>query len=179
MVILLGVAGSGKSVQGKLIAKALNCEYFSTGEFLRQNVDPVIVDKMRTGTLIDDPEVIRATQEALLSNGYRKEFVLDGFLRTVPQAEWLIKEVKKGDFKVTAVINLVASPETIVQRLLNRKRPDDQLEIIKKRLNEYNKAINPIVSALESAGIKVNNVDANRAVEEVNKDVMNIIGPSS
>lgn len=179
MIVLLGVAGSGKSVQGKLIAKTLKCDYFSTGEFLRQHVDPVIKEKMLTGTLIQDEEVISATEDALLSNGHNKEFVLDGFLRTLRQAEWLVKEVAEGKFQTPSVINLRAQPETIVKRLLNRKRPDDQIDIIKKRLNEYNIAILPIINILESAGIEVHDINANNSVEEVNLDIMKILRPKS
>lgn len=177
MIILLGVAGSGKSVQGKLIAKALRCEYFSTGEFLRQVSDPTIQEKMKAGGLIDDDMVIKVTEEALLKRGTDDDFVLDGFLRTVPQAEWLISAAQKGEFHIVDVLNLQASPEVIVSRLLDRRRPDDQLEIIKKRINEYNQTIKPIVKLLNAAGIEVNEVNADRSVEEVNEEIMKLLEP--
>lgn len=177
MIILLGVAGSGKSVQGKLIAKTLNCEYFSTGEFLRQVTDPVIQKKMTNGILIDDKEVIKVTEEALLSNHPDRELVLDGFLRTVPQAEWLVDAVRAGKFQITDVLNLQAKPEIIVSRLLDRKRPDDQLETIKRRISEHEQTIKPITAVLEAAGIEVSNVDADQPVEKVYEQIMGLLKP--
>jgi adenylate kinase len=178
MILLLGVAGSGKSVQGKLIAESLNCEYFSTGEFLRQHVDPEIQKRMLTGALISDDEVISATEDALVNNVHNGEFVLDGFLRTVKQADWLVDEVNQGKLKVTAIINLQASAETIMERLLERNRPDDKIDVIQTRVKEYETAIKPIVSRLSRAGIEVNNVDAGRPIDEVQADIQSILQKS-
>lgn len=173
MIIFVGVAGSGKSVQGKLLAKTLNANYFSMGEFLRQHLDPTIQKKMLTGELISDDEVIREISEELskVATIY-EEFILDGFPRTLVQVDWLLTQVAQNKLKISAVINLVAPEEIITERLLGRKRPDDHLEAIKIRIREYNKATLPIIERMKQAGVKVFNIDAERSVEVVHSDII-------
>ncbi len=173
MIILVGVAGSGKSVQGKLLAKEINAKYFSMGEFLRQHLDPIIQKKMLTGELISDDEVIDVVDEELSKvKKPNEEYILDGFPRTVIQTKWLLEEVKKKRFNLDGVLNLIASPEVIVPRLLNRKRQDDNIAAINMRMDEYNKLTLPIVDCLKDANIAIFDIDAEKSVEEVHQEIM-------
>ncbi len=173
MIILVGVAGAGKSVQGKLLANEIGAKYFSMGEFLRQHLDPTIQQKMLTGELISDDEVIDVVDDELSKvKKPDEEYILDGFPRTVKQAEWLLEEVKKGRFKLDGVLNLKASPEVIVPRLLKRKRPDDNIETINQRMIEYDKLTLPIVDHLKEAKISIFDIDAERSVEDVHQEIM-------
>ncbi len=174
MIILVGVAGSGKSVQGKLLAREINAKYFSMGEFLRQHVDPTIQKKMLTGELISDQEVIEVVDDELSKvQNNDEEYILDGFPRTVTQADWLLEEVKSGRFKIRGVINLNASPEVIVPRLLDRNRQDDNLIAIKQRMSEYNKLTLPIIDHMKSANIKIFKINAEQTIEKVHADIIN------
>ncbi|HUD06975.1 MAG TPA: nucleoside monophosphate kinase [Candidatus Saccharimonadales bacterium] len=175
MIIFVGVAGAGKSIQGRMLAKDLDCPYFSTGEFLRSHVDKNIQNKMLTGELVSDEETISVLDDALDLHHNQGEFILDGFPRTASQAEWLIRESKEGRFKVTALIHLLASPEVIVPRLLGRHRPDDHPEAIKKRLDEYRRHIEPIVSKFKQSHVRVIEVNAEASVEVVNKKILSAL----
>ena len=173
MIIFVGVAGSGKSIQGRLLAQKINAKYFSMGEFLREHVDPNIQQKMLTGELISDDEVISAIDDALprVSN-LDEEYILDGFPRTTAQADWLIKEIERGRFLVKGVIHLKASPEVIVPRLLERKRPDDYIEAINQRINEYKTTILPILERLKEDHIHIYEIDAEQPIDRVNTEIL-------
>lgn len=172
MIIIVGVAGSGKSVQGKLLAKEINAKYFSMGEFLRQHLDPAIQEKMLNGDLISDEKVIEVIDEELSKvKKPDEEYILDGFPRTVVQTDWLLQEVKKKRFSIEGVLNLKAKPEVIVPRLLERKRQDDNLTAINQRMDEYNKLTLPIIDRLKEAGIDIFDIDAEQTVEKVNEAI--------
>jgi adenylate kinase len=176
VIIFVGVAGSGKSIQGRLLAQSINGKYFSLGEYLRSHVDPSIKEKMLTGELIDDQEVINSIDEALPREIFgAEEYILDGFPRTLIQTDWLIDKLKRKRFNVRAVIHLKASPEIIVPRLLERKRPDDNVEAISLRINEYRDTILPILDKMKSVGMKVYDIDGENAIEEVHNDIINTI----
>lgn len=173
MIILVGVAGAGKSVQGKLLAQEISAKYFSMGEFLRQHLDPTIQKKMLTGELISDEEVIEVVDEELSKvKKPDEEYILDGFPRTIKQTEWLLAEVDKHRFNLDGVLNLKASPEVIVPRLLKRKRPDDNIAAINQRMEEYNKLTLPIVDRLKKAKVAIFDIDAEQTVEIVHQEIM-------
>ena len=173
LIIFVGVAGSGKSVQGRMLAETLKAHYFSMGDFLRRHLDPVIQEKMLTGELISDDQVIgEIVKEWSKVKTIDEEVIVDGFPRTLVQADWLLSQAEEKRFKITAIINLAASAEIITERLLGRKRPDDHLEAIKLRIKEYNKATLPIIERMKRAGVKIFNIDAERPVDEVHADII-------
>jgi adenylate kinase len=180
VIIFVGAAGSGKSIQGRLLAQKIGATYFSMGEFLRSHVDPNLQKKMLTGELINDEEAIKAVNDALprLSNA-NEEYILDGFPRTTTQADWLIKEIERGRFVIDGVIHLQASPEIIVPRLLERKRPDDYLEAINQRISEYNNTILPILERLKVVNVKIHDINAEKPIDVVNKDIITTLGLGS
>jgi adenylate kinase len=176
MIIFVGVAGSGKSVQGKLLAEDLKCSYFSMGEFLRQHFNKDIQAKMLKGELINDDETIEVIDEALNKNKLDfKEFILDGFPRTVPQAQWIIKQITKNRFKLDAVFHLKASADVTIPRLLERHRPDDRISVINKRLREFDDTILPIIKILRDNGVDVYDINAEGTPEFVHAQLMKIL----
>jgi len=176
MIIFVGVAGAGKSVQGKLLAQDINAPYFSMGEFLRSHVDDGLQKKLITGDLINDEEAIRVLEGALVENNIaNNEFILDGFPRTVMQTSWLVEQYKTDKIKIKAVFHLLASPEVILPRLLERHRPDDLPEVINKRVGEYQESIQDIVKMLEEGGIKVFEINGERTPEEIHAEIMQFL----
>src|SRR6266545_3763861 len=145
MIILTGVAGAGKSMQGKILADEHGYAWISCGEVLRVLVTGKRRQEMLEGKLLSDDEVINVMDKVLELVDTMQEFVLDGFPRTVPQADWLLDQVHQKRFKLTAVINLVASDEVVRQRLLGRGRQDDTEEVIAKRFQEYHAVTLPIL----------------------------------
>ena len=177
MIIFVGVAGSGKSIQGRLLAQKTGAVYFSMGEFLRDHVDSVIQKKMLTGVLISDEEAIKAVDgEFPKVNSGGTEYILDGFPRTTEQANWLIGEIERGRFVVTAVIHLKASAEVIVPRLLERSRPDDYMDAINQRISEYNNTIIPILDRFKQDNVTVFDINAEQPIDDVHKEILNKLG---
>jgi adenylate kinase len=160
MIILMGVAGSGKSMQGKILADEHGYAWISTGEILRVLVTGRRRQEMLEGKLLSDEEMIHLMDKVLELIDPTQEFVLDGFPRTVPQADWLLKQVKKARFKLSAVIHLKASEEVVRMRLLERARPDDTEEAIAQRFSEYKTVTLPIIEHLKKEGAKICDIEA-------------------
>lgn len=160
MIILMGVAGAGKSMQGKILADEHGYAWISTGEILRVLVTGKRRHEMLQGKLLSDEEMMNLMDKVLELIDTKQEFVLDGFPRTVPQADWLLEQVHKGRFPLTAVVHLHATEGIVRERLLGRGRQDDNEEAIAKRFSEYNEATLPIIDHLEREGAKVCKIDA-------------------
>jgi len=160
MIILTGVAGAGKSMQGKILADEHGYAWISTGEILRVLVTGKRRHEMLQGKLLSDDEMINLMDKVLELIDTQQEFVLDGFPRTVPQADWLLEQVNNGRFSLSAVIHLAASEEVVRARLLERGRQDDTEEAIAKRFSEYREVTLPIIEYLRKEGAKVCDIDA-------------------
>lgn len=169
MIIFMGVAGSGKSSQGRQLADEKGLPWLSTGEFLRMMIAGEKRKDMLAGKLLGDEEIITMVQKIFAVVDTDEEFILDGFPRTEAQADWLLSQVKYGQLKVSAVIHLQASEEVVTKRLLSRGRQDDTEEAIRERFNEYEQAVLPILEHFKAAGIKVIDVNADQPVNEVHK----------
>lgn len=172
MILLMGIAGSGKGTQGTMLADARGSHLISMGEVLRMYVTGEQRERMLKGELLDDQEIIAIVDKVLNSLTVRDEIILDGFPRTVPQAEWLLKQVKAGRYKIKAVFHLVASREAVKARLVKRGRIDDVDEAINERFDEYERSTMPVIRWLEEQGLEVVNVNAERSVEAVNDDLV-------
>lgn len=172
MIIFLGVAGSGKSVQGRLLADVRGYPWLSTGEFLRMLISGDRRKEMLAGELLSDKEMIALVKKIFNVIDTREEFVLDGFPRTVKQAEWLLSEVEHGQLYVTAVFHLKADQTVVKKRLMSRGRPDDHAKAIAKRFTEYKRTTLPILKRFRDEGIPVFDVEAERSVERVHKQII-------
>ncbi len=171
MIIFMGVAGSGKSVQGRLLADELGLPWLSTGEFLRMLISGERRKAMLAGKLLADHEMIALVQKIFNLIDKGQEFVLDGFPRTPKQADWLLNQAKHRQLNITAVIHLVASKETVHARLLDRGRQDDSEEAIAERFREYEETALPIIQHFEEAGVPVCVVDGERTVAEIHESI--------
>ena len=176
MIILSGVAGAGKSIQGRLFADELGYAWISTGELFRAVVTGERRRRMLKGELLDDQEVIELLDKTLGLLDLSKELVIEGFPRTQFQAEWLIKQVSDGRLNITAIFNLVASKEVVLNRLLSRGRLDDKEEVIATRFEEYERKTMPIIDYFKSKGIKVYDINADLTPSEVHQQMVKRIG---
>lgn len=175
MIIFTGVAGTGKSVQGKLIADELGLPWLSTGEFLRMLIAGSKRREMLSGKLLEDKEIIALVQKIFGIINTNREFVLDGFPRTLTQADWLLNQVKHGQLKIKAVINLTASEDVVRERLLNRGRQDDYDQAINKRLLEFREAVVPMLAHFKQAGVPVYTIDGEQSIEDVHKSIKQVL----
>lgn len=172
MIIFMGVAGSGKSYQGRKLADKLGLPWLSTGEFLRMLVSGQRRKDMVSGKLLEDREIISLVQKIFQVVNINEEFVLDGFPRSAAQADWLLSQVKHGQLKVSAVIHLEASEKIVCERLLKRGRADDTKTAIKARFKEYETAVKPIIESFREMGVPVYDINAERSQDIIQKDIL-------
>lgn len=168
----MGLAGSGKSTMGQLLAAHLHCPWISTGNLLRQKMDASTQAEMLKGKIISDELTLQTLGEEFRRIGAaNQQFILDGSPRTLHQAEWLVGKHNDGELKISAIIHLQVPRDVAKKRLLSRKRPDDHEAAIAERFAEYDKQILPIIDYLKTAGFKVYDVDSNRSPEEIEKAI--------
>jgi adenylate kinase len=168
----MGVAGTGKSTQGRIIADELGLPWLSTGEFLRMLISGERRKDMVAGKLLEDQDTISLVRKIFSVINTDEEFVLDGFPRTVKQADWLLNEVKHGQLKITAVIHLTATEKDVTERLLLRGRPDDTDAAIRERFREYEEQALPILDDFKKAGVPVYDINAEQTIGEVHADIL-------
>jgi adenylate kinase len=172
MILLMGIAGSGKGTQGKMLADQHGFQLISMGDVLRMYITGPRRQRMLAGELLDDQEIIDIVSSVLQALPSGEEVILDGFPRTIPQAEWLLSQTKTGRFKIKNVFHLVASREAVKARLMSRGRIDDIEESIEERFNEYQRSTEPLLEWLNEHDVKVNNINAERPVDEINRDLV-------
>jgi adenylate kinase len=127
VVILLGPPGAGKGTQARRIAGQYGLRHLSTGDMLRDNVhrDTELARKAKLlinrGHLVSDDIVLDMVQDRIAQSDCENGVVLDGFPRTLPQAEGLEEICRLYKSKSTAVLNMAVQPELLISRLVNRR----------------------------------------------------------
>ena len=189
-LILLGPPGSGKGTQAQRLVQRYGILQLSTGEMLRAAVaaqTPVGVqaqDIMASGGLVPDEIVIGIISDRLDQPDAAKGFILDGFPRTVPQAEALDELLKKKRMRLDAVIELRVNESALLQRVETRAaetrargeqvRADDTQEVLKKRLASYRELTEPLVHYY-SERRKLLTVDGMMTIEHVTREIDRIL----
>lgn len=171
----MGVPGSGKSLQGKLLTEARGYGWISTGEMLRKLVVGSRRKEMEAGKLLNDDEVIALVEKTFSSMDRNSEFILDGFPRTKKQTAWVLSQAKKSGPTITGVLYLNASEEVVVKRLLKRGRADDVEDVIRHRFWLYRTRTLPILEELKSKGVAVYEINAEQAPEAIHQDILKVI----
>lgn len=126
-IVLLGAPGSGKGTQASRIEERYMIPHISTGEIFRYNISqntPIGLEAKKyieKGLLVPDDLTLRIVEDRFLRDDCKKGFLLDGFPRTLVQAEALDKELEKMGKKIDAAINLEVSDKTIIERMTNRR----------------------------------------------------------
>lgn len=179
-IILFGPPGCGKGTQATFISDTLSIPHLSTGDMLRNAVisgsEIGLKAKkiMESGGLVSDEIVISIVEERVSKNDCNDGFILDGFPRTINQAEkldLLLSENHKLDY----VLRIKVDEEEIIKRLIDRGREDDKPEIIKNRFKTYNLETHPLVSFYEEKKILFN-INGMQEVQSVSEDIKKVIG---
>lgn len=150
-VVLLGAPGSGKGTQAENIVKEFGLTHISTGDLLRAEVaaGTALGKKakviMESGGLVSDDIILGMIEDRLAQADTNQGFLLDGFPRTVPQAEGLDALLAKLNRSLNSVLLLDVDYNEIMQRLLARKRADDTEDTIRKRLQVYESQTAPLI----------------------------------
>lgn len=171
MILLMGIAGSGKGTQGKMLADQRSYHLISMGDVLRMHVTGKLRERMLAGELLNDTDIINIINKVLTSIGDDDQVLLDGFPRTIPQAEWFMEQVEAGRFDLNTAFHLVASRQAVKDRLINRGRIDDVEDSIEARFAEYARSTEPLLDWLSDHGVEVVNIKAEQSVEQVNEDI--------
>jgi adenylate kinase len=175
-LMIFGAPGSGKGTQGKILAERLGVPQTSTGELLRAAVKdgtPLgrkAKDFMDQGLLVPDEIILGLIQEILDSPAAKRGVLMDGFPRTIPQAESVDGMLKAKGARVDRVVLLEVAEAELVKRLLGRAakegRSDDNLESIKQRLEVYRRETEPLIAYYERQGV-VRRVEGLGTVEDI------------
>jgi adenylate kinase len=189
-LILLGPPGAGKGTQAQRLVHRYGIVQLSTGEMLRAAAaagTPVGLkakDIMASGALVPDDIVIGIISDRLDQPDARKGFILDGFPRTVPQAQALDDLLKKKHMRLDAVIELrvnesalLARVETRVAEMIARGeevRIDDTPEVLSKRLASYRSLTEPLIHYY-SERRKLLTVDGMMTIEHVTREINRIL----
>lgn len=177
-ILLLGAPGAGKGTQAKRLVQKLGAIHVSTGDMLRaavaagSEVGKRAQAVMERGDLVSDEIVVGVARERLSSPDAANGFVLDGFPRTVAQAEVLDAMLLEAGTPLERCIALEIDEEAVVDRLLRRAeaegRPDDTEETIRNRMRVYRQQTQPLVAHYRAAGIlaEVDGMGSMEAVAE-------------
>ena len=179
-IILFGPPGSGKGTQAVNICQILEVPHLSTGDMLRKavssNSDTGKKAKkiMESGGLVSDEIVLSIVKERIGSQDCNKGFILDGFPRTIKQAEGLDSLLDQNQ-EIHYVLRIKVNEEDILKRLSDRGRSDDKPEIIKNRFKSYNSLTQPLIPYYEKRNILFD-IDGMQDVENVFKDIRKVLG---
>jgi adenylate kinase len=192
-VILLGPPGAGKGTQAQGLIAKHGIVQLSTGDMLRTAVaagTPVGLRAksiMERGELVPDDVVVAIIADRIDQHDAKRGFVLDGFPRTVPQAEALDRLLAERGLKLDAVIELKVDEGILLQRIEKRIadmtargekiRSDDNPEVLKGRLFAYREQTAPLVGYYASKGL-LERVDGMAAVDDVSGQISRILAPA-
>ena len=145
-IIFFGPPGAGKGTQSKIISNLLNLSHLSTGEILRKKIlekDPLSIklkEIMSSGKLVSD-NILNSIVSSTLTREEKNGFILDGYPRTLAQAEFLDNFLNKSLIKIDFIFNIKITFEILKDRILKRsseeRRDDDKIEVIETRYSEY------------------------------------------
>ena len=210
-IILLGAHGAGKGTQAEKICEYCHIPQISTGNIIRaamkngKEAGQKAQEFVHAGKLVPDAVVIEMVNERLKQDDCKNGFILDGFPRTVPQAQAL----QEMGVEIDHVIDIEVPDETIMQRLTGRRvcgecgasyhiinnppkvenvcdkcgheliiRKDDHPDTVKDRLQVYHEQTEPLKDFYEKRGL-LYMIEGTRPVEQVTKDVLNALGVQS
>jgi adenylate kinase len=205
-LILVGPPGAGKGTQAERLTEDFGLPYYATGNILRDAVSngtelgKQAKEHMDAGGLVPDDVIIGVILEAIASDEAANGFLLDGFPRTVPQADALSEALQKAGRKISAVLLIDVPDEEVVRRLSGRRvsrsgrvyhvdfdppkhpdrcdidgsaliqRDDDKPDTIRKRLSVYHEQTEPLVDYYESRDL-LRRFDGTRTPTEVHDHV--------
>jgi adenylate kinase len=190
-LILLGPPGAGKGTQAQRLVERHTIPQLSTGDMLRAAVaakTPIGIkakDVMDSGGLVSDDIVVGIIKDRIAEPDAKNGFILDGFPRTVAQAEALDGMLNAEGLKLDAVIELVVDQDALVHRIIKRAeeakaagqpvRKDDDPEVFKTRLEAYNRDTAVVAPYYEKAG-KLTKIDGMQPMDQVSAAIAGVLG---
>ena len=189
-VVLLGPPGAGKGTQAQIIAGELGVPAISTGDIFRANVSgqtelgKQVKTYLDAGDLVPDEITVAMVKDRLAEPDAKAGFLLDGFPRSIPQAEQLRDSLGELGHALDRVLELVVDEEELVRRLSGRRmivdgqevqRDDDKPETVRHRLTVYREQTAPLSGFYDDEGLLVR-IDAIGEVEAVTARALRALG---
>ena len=185
-IVFFGPPGSGKGTQAKLLAKELNIPHLSSGDILREKLNDrndlslQLKETISSGNLVSDKILNQIIANKLMSKDCSNGFILDGYPRTISQLEFLLSFMKINKINVDLIFDFNIDFSLVEKRIILRsqkeQRSDDNLDVIKTRLEKYLTQTHP-VSQYFSANFSKNYfvIDASQEVSQIQKELIKII----
>lgn len=206
-MILLGPPGAGKGTQAANLSAALKIPHISTGDIFRANIkggtELGILAKsfIDAGKLVPDDVTMSIVENRLKNEDCKAGFIMDGFPRTIPQAEMFDKMLEKLDTGVEIVVNIMVPDIAIIRRMSGRRmcscgrtyhiennppkaegicdicgsplfiRDDDRKETVKERLSTYHAQTSPLIDYYQNKGL-ILNVDGMKPIDETTQEIL-------
>ena len=185
-IIFFGPPGSGKGTQAKLLAKELSISHLSTGDILRDKLSEgdslsIKLKKiMSSGNLVSDDILNQIIANKLTSEECSHGYILDGYPRTISQSQFLLSFVNSNNLNLDLIFNFRIDFKLVEERIILRskkeQRSDDNIDVIKTRLENYIQETHP-VSQFFSDNFSLNfvTIDASYEVSNIQKELINIV----
>ncbi|MGW4248977.1 adenylate kinase [Nocardia sp. NPDC004722] len=178
-LVLLGPPGAGKGTQAELLSEKLGVPHISTGNLFRTNIAEQTAlgreaqQYLDAGNLVPSDVTNRMVEARIGEPDAVNGFILDGYPRTVDQAEALEKMLKESGKELDAVLSFVVDEDVVVERMLARGRGDDTEEVIRNRMRVYREETEPLLEHYDGQVVSVEGVGE---IEEVNTRALKALG---
>jgi len=186
IVILFGAPGSGKGTQAERVAATTGTPHVSTGAILRAEVargsalgrEAQLI--MQSVALVPDDLMVRIIESRLAEPDAERGVILDGFPRTVPQAEALDRMLSRNGRAVGLILYLEVDPDLIRARILRRAaidgRSDDNPDALAERMRVYQRDTEPVVEHYRTAGTRIERIDGSPPIDQVTGQILTVLG---
>lgn len=180
-LVLLGPPGAGKGTQAQALSARLGVPAISTGEMLRAAVAEDnelgrrVAGIMASGALVDDVTMAEVVRERLDKKDAREGFLLDGYPRTLPQAETLSGILGESSRRLDMVLLVDVEQDELVRRAVARGREDDKEDVVRERLRVYREKTEPLIGYYRHRGL-LRVIDGSRPIAEVTARMLDLVG---
>ncbi len=175
MIILMGIAGAGKGTQAQMLVDRDGYSVVATGDTFRRFATEEQRNRMLHGYLLKDEDIFEMLSKAFAAVPDLRKCILDGAPRSIPQADWLLEQIKQDRLEIKAVVHIAVSEDVVRHRLMGRGRSDDTDAGIAKRFEEYRNNTLPILNYLKNHSVKVCEVDGDQEPDAVHQDILGCI----
>lgn len=182
-LVILGGTGSGKGTQTAKLCDRLQITSISTGDILRQGIangtdlGKQVQSYVQQGELVPDQLIIQFIKQRLLEPDLKQGWILEGYPRTAFQAEELDFLLAELQQKLTWAIYLQVSESVMTERSLKRNLPDDQVEVIQRRIHNFQENTLPLLEYY-GYGDRLLTINGEKSPDDVGQEIIDKLGRS-